>query len=282
MPHGSFKSTCLRLRRQGYSLVEISKHTGRPKTSVYFHIKGTSLPQERLQHWRAEGRKRIIAYNLNRRGKSVQGRTPTPFTSWNPDLVMLVAHYTFDGEVRRTVCAYTNTSSALIERVTTLTRLVYPYPPKTRCRNGVHSISYFNVELASLLQEKRAVLLATIERMGTEHRRAFLRAFFDDEGCVTFHPKRRTRLVRGYQYDEDLRALVRRLLQSFGVETREDRTAQAVVVSGRSNLERFAQEIGFSEGVYMGGTRKNSVLRKRVEKRVLLNAMLHSFQKVTP
>jgi hypothetical protein len=43
----SFRKTCRKLRKQDKTLPEIMEITGRPKTSVYYHIKDISLSKEK-------------------------------------------------------------------------------------------------------------------------------------------------------------------------------------------------------------------------------------------
>ena len=45
----SFKETCINLRREGKTLSEIVALAGRPKTSVYFHIRTIPLSSEKLK-----------------------------------------------------------------------------------------------------------------------------------------------------------------------------------------------------------------------------------------
>ena len=272
----TFKEQCIRLRRQDKSIGEIVKITGRPKSSVYTHIHNIPLSATKLARVQAAAIARIKKYPAARKGKSV--RHFSKFNTWSADEVLLVAHLLFDGEIGR-ACIYNNRSEALIGRVERLMGKWYEYPPK-RWKNqktGVWRISYYNVALAIYLRQKADELLRTISHASLEQKKAFLTAFFDDEGCMDFRPKEKRRQVRGYQKDLKILRIVRTLLLDLGIESRLTMPNE-VVVRGRENLAKFEKEIGFSPGVSVNGNRSNSRWKKHIEKRKLLRMAIESYQ----
>lgn len=273
----SFKEKCIELRNSGLTLSEIATLTRRPKTSVYFHIRNMGLSSEKVQAIRRNAGGRLREISKARKGKSL--RNFLPLTDWTPDHVLLIAHLMFDGEIRRGVCAYNNRSATLIERVERLMKLVYEYGPK-RYENketGVTRIAYFNVELGTHLNIKSQELLESITSAPQEDRRAFLKAFFDDEGCMDFRPAQNKRRVRGYQKDVLVLSLIKDLLSGFDIDSRIE-VPNEVVISGKENLRRFEREIGFSVGVRVNGKRRNSIWKESLEKRVLLKRAIDSFR----
>ncbi len=273
----SFKKRCIELRKDDYTLSEIARITRRAKTSVYEHIRDIPLSAEKLEQIRHASGTRFAELGRARKGKSV--RSFKRISHWTPRSVFLVAHLLFDGEIRRTTCAYNNRSGALIRKVAETMHDVYVFEPK-RYRNpitGVARISYHNVALGAYMQKKSAELLARITVMPRSFKREFLRAFFDDEGCMDFRPGLSRRSVRGYQKNREILELVQALLADFDIRS-EIKKPNEVVIVGREHLRLFQSEIGFSPGVRVNGNRPNSIWRKHLEKRNLLKRALASFK----
>ena len=252
------------------------KETGRPKTSIYEHIKDIPLSHARMEQYRVASGEHIRKFALARKGKSV--RAFRPFRSWSPETVLLVAHLLFDGEIVRTKCVYNNRSEALIERVKMLLNQWYDFEPKRyeNLMTGVHRISYHNVALAIFLHEKSQELLSRILTMPLDFKREFIRAFFDDEGCMDFRLPGHRR-VRGYQKDIRILQIIKVLLADLGIKARIQLPNEVVII-GKENLLRFEQEINFSHGVYINGKRSNSRWKKDLEKRAILRMAIESYQ----
>ncbi|MFC1730947.1 LAGLIDADG family homing endonuclease [candidate division KSB1 bacterium] len=272
----SFKLQCIALRKDDYTLPEIVRMTGRSKTSVYFHIKNIPLSASKQRQIKKNTRERAAHVARSRKGKSV--RSFNTFLNWDTDTVCLVAHLIFDGEIKRCGCAYNNRSNSLISKVERKMKHIYDFSPK-RYKNpdtGVIRISYYNVALADYLKEKSNQLLDVILDLQKEHKREFLKAFFNDEGCIDFKPKKNSRRVRGCQKDIAILEIVKRLLQDFNIDA-QIQLPNEVVISKKENLLRFQEEIGFSSGVKMNGNRSNSVWKKHVEKRDILKKAIDSY-----
>lgn len=272
----SFKKQCINLRSKGHTLLEISNIVGRPKTSVYFHIRDIPLNLNRLLAYRKASGERIRKFSIARQGKSE--RKFTEIVSWTPENVLLLGHLIFDGEILRGKCAYNNRNQSLLLRVESLMGEWYAYPPK-RYKNsttGVTRLIYFNVALSMHLYGKATALMNEISTKDKALKREFLRAFFDDEGCVTFSPAKK-RLVRGYQKDTEVLLLIQKLLADFNIIS-SVRLPNEIVISKKSNLKKFQEEINFSRGVRINGKRSNSVWGKSLEKRLLLDRAIKSFK----
>ena len=274
----SFKHRCIALRKRGFSLNQIVEKTKRSKTSVYFHIRHTPLNNKRRQEIRLARIERCINYSKGVKGKSKFGRHPIPFEIWNPSLVSLVGHILFDGTIKYGGCVYTNRSVSLLDHVTSCMQTVYPFQPKRyESIPGVYKIAFHNVELEALMRDKEIELTENISHMGKELQRAFLRAFFDDEGSVYFTGKRRA--VRGFQYNSKILNLVQLLLRGFGIESVVDTKYNEMTITRQENIRRFEKEINFTKGVCVNGSRSNSVWKQSLEKRELLRRALASYEK---
>jgi hypothetical protein len=271
-----FKSQCIALRKRDFTISEIMKRTGRSKTSVYFHIKNIPLSEEKYKEIRRNSGERGRVAASFRKGKAL--RPHRIFTAWTPKLVSLVAHLMFDGEIRKS-CVYNNRSVSLLEKVRQHMKLLYSYEPieYTNPITGVHRISYHNVTLATFLAQKADELVRVIEELSRECQREFLRAFFDDEGCMDYREKRNLRQIRGYQKNEKILFIVQRLLCNFNIEARR-KGRNEVTIIGQENLRQFQKEINFSSGVCINGNRPNSLWKQSLEKKVLLARALKSYK----
>lgn len=272
----AFKEKCVELRKANYSLIEISKITGRPKTSVYFHIKNIPLNQEKLDLVKSQRIARIVPFSGARKGKSVRGFIKF---EWNKETVNVIAHFMFDGSIYPTGCSYNNRSQVLIEKVRQQMKKIYEFDPKTylNTQTGVIKIAYFNVAMASYIKLKSVELINNIFTLPKNFKREFLSAFFDDEGCIDFREKRNMRRVRGYQKDTHILFIVKKLLQDLGIDS-HIALPNEVVVAGKENLKKFQKEINFSPGIYINGNRSNSIWKKSLEKRVILDQAIKSFK----
>lgn len=278
MVPSSFREHCVALRTQGYTLSEIVSVVRRPKSSVFFHIR--HVPISRRLYHRLKLIKAKAAF-LNRipKGTSRSGIQLQPFTIWAPERVALVAHVMFDGAVSRSGVLYHSRQRVLLERFRNIMRPVYAGNPR-RYENidGTKRLAYHDVALVPYFQRKKSELLASVMKLDTECQRAFLKAFFDDEGSVHFRPRRWKRCVRGTQKNAATLLLIRRVLQRFNIISRIERSSHSVVITGRENLESFAREINFSAGVRMNGRRSNSVWSRNIEKKDILTKALRSYR----
>lgn len=273
----AFAQQCIALRKKDYSIVEIMKATGRAKTSIYTHIKNIPLSDRRVAQYKIASGKRIRKFALARKGKSV--RSFRSFSAWSSDSVLLIAHFLFDGEIARVRCAYNNRSEALIERVEKLMRNWYDFEP-SRYQNpltGVYRISYHNVVLGDYIKKKSVELLRKVRGMSLDLKREFVRAFFDDEGCMDFRPQTNHRRIRGYQKNVRVLGIVRDLLKELGIESHIE-LPNEIIITGKENLIWFEREINFSPGVYINGNRSNSRWKRHIEKRDLLKQAIKSFK----
>ena len=156
---------------------------------------------------------------------------------------------------------------------------LYKFEPVryTNPLTGVKRISYFNVALSIYFKQKANELLKNIETFSKSLKKEMLKAFFDDEGCIDFRKKRNLRRVRGYQKDMKILLLIKKLLANFGIASNIHRPNE-VVITGKENLKRFQKEINFSPGVYINGNRSNSIWKKSLEKRDILDLAIKSFK----
>src|SRR3989344_239387 len=182
----AFKKRCIELRKKDYTLSEIVKATNRPKTSVYYHIQ--QIPLSRHKRQLILESYRHLAFKLSEGRRAENEKCYKRFSEWDLQSVLLIAHLLFDGEIHRGKCRYHSRSLTLIERVRRLVQRFCITRPKIHKnqQTGVVSISYYNASFGRYLEEKSRELLTHIRSMPKELKHEFLKAFFDDEGCMNF------------------------------------------------------------------------------------------------
>ena len=256
--------------------------TGRPKTSVYYHIKDISLSKEKQEKIDEKTTSCLRKYNNEKRGQSQLGRSPKHFNKWTNDRVLLLGHLLFDGEVERHYCRYASSHEVLVNRVINLMQnQVYPYEPKIdkSDKTGVTKVSFYNVELGTYMRKKQQGLLDGVAELSSDNQLKFLTAFFDDEGCVEHREEYNIRRVRGYQDNMDILEIVQKLLSNFDVDaTIRENTCNEIVISHRKDLRAFQEKINFSPGVKLNSDRANSVWNESLEKREILARAIDSYQ----
>jgi len=272
---------CKSLRRKGFSLGDIVKKTGLPKTTVYYHIRDITLSPADKKKIREKGKERARQYiRKHVKGKCRGSITVSRPEGWSNELLLLTAHLIFDGEITNG-CIYGNRNLVLINRVKKLTENIFNLEPSSQkyCEeSGVHEVSYYYVELANYFQKKAVQIQDYIKEASLKEKRIFLRAFFDDEGCMLYDKKQNSRKVRGYQNNKDLLLLIKKLLQDLNIESRlEKGSTWEVVVSKKENLIKFHNKINFSKRVYINPNRKNSLWEKKFQKRDLLDMAINSY-----
>lgn len=268
----------VQMRNNGLTLGEIGVRTGLSKTTIFYHIQSIPKSDFLIQKLRliTLTKQRILAEQ--RRGKSTKTYLFIKPQIWSIEFVNLVAHFLFDGRITRTSCIYYSRNSVLrnmikknMERIMSINDYkIYDSP------GGVKRVCYFNVEVASFIRQKADELLNYILFAPNSHKISFLQAFFDDEGCITFTGKKR--LIRGYQHSLPVLKLIKKLLADFYIDSRIDEKYYELYISKRHNLLKFQKLINFTPEVRVNGGRSNSIWKKSLEKRKILNIALDSYK----
>jgi hypothetical protein len=196
---------------------------------------------------------------------------------WTNELIFLISHFMFDGEIKNHSCVYNNRNKVLIDQVNSLMERVFKLQSHYWLNRitGVSRIYYSHVELAQYVKEKSERLKQYIKNASLSEKKIFLKAFFDDEGSVHFDKK----LVRGYQHNLEILKLVQKMLNDFDIESKIDEKYKEIVISRKPNLIKFRDKINFSKGIYINPDRKNSIWKKKLEKREILDKAINSYQK---
>ena len=263
------------LRKQGFSLNELVKITGIPKTSVHDWVTDIVLSkkaQKRISQKITEN-----ALKLNGVRNYKRRFVPKP-ADWSHQLISTVCHFMFDGDVSSHSCSYSSRNKSQILRMRKLVTDIFLIEPIIKSQSGgVIRISYHYTDLAEYISFKSKELIIYIVNSIEEEQRTFLRAFFDDEGCVTFNKGRKQ--IRGYQHSYKMLKLIQDLLQNFGIKSQINNTKVEITITGKENLVKFQDEINFSPDIYINHLRKNSLWRNKISKSEILKRAIDSYEK---
>lgn len=69
------------------------------------------------------------------------------------------------------------------------------------------------------------------------------------------------------------------MLLDFGIESKIDEKYNEIVISRKENLIKFRDKINVSKGIYINPERKNSIWKRKLEKREILEMVINSYQK---
>jgi len=268
----------VQMRNNGFTLGEIMERTGLSKTTIFYHIQSIPKSDILIQKLRLIilSKQRILSEQ--RRGKSTKTYLFIKPQIWTVEFVNLIAHFLFDGRITRTSCIYYSRNSVLRDMITEkMERIISIKDYKVYdSSGGVKRVCYFHVEVASFIRQKASELLKYIVSAPDSHKISFLQAFFDDEGCITFTDKKR--LIRGYQHSLPILRLIKKLLADFYIESRIDEKYYELYISKRHNLLKFQKLINFTPEVCINGGRSNSIWKKSLEKREILNMAVNSYK----
>lgn len=265
------------LRMRGYSFGEISSVIGIAKSTLHTYLKDIFLNPEQKQGIENRRKEKCNQKPNPRKGKCLFGREIIKPGSWSEDLVHIVSHFMFDGRVDEDGSIYYSKDKYQIKHMQKLLHAMFKANPKVQLRdNGVYGLVFYHVELASYLKKRMKELFAYLDNGAPkEHKREFLKAFFDDEGCIFY--KGGTRRVRGYQKSTLVLKQVVNLLYEFSINSKIDKCTNGVEIPGRKELEKFAKEINFSPEIYINPNRKNGIRKERISKRDILDLALESY-----
>lgn len=268
---------CRVLRMKGFTLGEIVENVNLPKTTIYGHVRNIPLSPELKERIKMISTKRINDYiRRERKGKCMPGRIVLKPKYWSSELIFITSHFMFDGLIRHEGCEYYNRSNCLLQKMKKTAEKLLGLRSKIYKRDfGVKQLRYYYVELSAYIRKKALELLNYIKTASSKEKRIFLKSFFDDEGSIHFDKK----IVRGYQHNLEILKLVQKLLKDLDIKSKIDEKYKEIVISRKSNLIKFRDKINFSKGIFINPNRKNSIWKKKLEKREILDYTISSYEK---
>ncbi len=272
------KAKVIKRRQEGESLKRLVVEFGLPKSTVQGWIANILLSQRARNRIDERARQQGRSIRSNRRLVLPPTIYSTPFS---PDLVRFFAHCLFDGSIRHDQAIYYSSHSTLAQKFAENGQILFGLKPRWgRNKDGVLRVHFFSRNLAEFLLARKEMLFKNIGRMERAHQLEFLKAFFNDEGSVTFRAETGKKAVRGYQKNVKILEIVVSLLHGLGIDSKLESLNHSpeIAIRGRENIKKFAQVINFDAGVSFLATRKNSYYSKPIEKRVVLRQLLASYR----
>ncbi len=273
----AIKKYCLKHRQKGLSLNELVQIFKIPKSTIHDWVSDQPLSNRAMINIRSKiilGQKRGIEIARKISTKVI----PQP-DYWTPGLTSIVAHFLFDGypTSKKDGFVYCGRNLSQIQRMSKLIKNVFGLESHYRKNeNEVIKSTNFSVNLYKYISRKKKELLQILPKAPIEIKLAFLKAFFDDEGCVTFNQK--VKKVRGFQHSKMILRLVQQLLNDFDIINRIDNNYIEITITGRENLVKFQNLINFSPQIYINPKRKNGLWKQKIEKRAILEKALASYK----
>lgn len=269
----SLKAEVIKRRQEGESLKRLVVGFGLPKSTIQGWIVNIRLSKTAQQVIDSRARAQRIKALSNRR----LVLPPRLYTDvFSPDLVRFLAHCLFDGSIRHDQAIYYSSHFALAEKFAIDGQKLFGLRPRWgQNSDKVYRVHFFSKNLAEFLLERKSFLLENIGHMKSAHKLEFLKAFFNDEGSVSYRVETGKRAVRGYQKDVYVLEVVASLLKGFGINSKLESLNHSpeIAIRGQENIEKFARIINFDAGVSFLATRKNSYYKKPVEKRALIQLL---------
>ena len=268
------------MRQQGFSLDDITRHFGLPKTTIYYWIKDVQLSLKAKKRLYNGYIAKLIELNKTKKNFGINSRRliKKKPKKWNVSLIKIVSHFLFDGEINKAGCKYSSYNKSQIIRLKNLIKKEFGLSPLIRTReDGVIRIEYNYRDLGDYMITKANNLSTYISTASKNKKRAFLQSFFDDEGCVCYSKIEKRRRIRGYQHSKKILILIQNLLKEFSIESKIDKRFTEICISRKTNLIKFQKEINFSPGLYINPNRKNSIWKKKLAKRKILELAINSY-----
>lgn len=164
----------------------------------------------------------------------------------------------FDGTLHDYGIAYYNNNDFLIKEVESDIKKVYNLESKIKRKNKLFTLRCHSKQVTEDLL-KYTPSFSTSE--GTDARipncvmkgnslikKTFLRAFWDDEGCIIFNPDKQIRELIAYTSNKQVMEQLKDLHKDFSIEFNTPRSNE-LRISRLRNIKIFADKINFSQNV---------------------------------
>jgi len=278
-PYSSItKDCCLKQRQKGLSLNELVQIFQIPKTTIHDWV--SNYPLSVSAKANIQSRIRIGQQKGVENARKLSTKIIPQPDYWTPELVLIVAHFLFDGysTTKKDGFVYCSRNLSQIKRMNKLIKKVFNIEPHCKTdKNGVTKSFYFSVLFYRYIYKKKQELLRILPKSSLKLKKAFLKAFYDDEGCITFN--KNIKKVRGYQYSKQILKLVEQLLCDFDIDSQINKNCTEVTITGKENLIRFKNLINFSPQIYINHNRKNGIWKYKIDKKTILEKALKSYRR---
>jgi len=204
-----------------------------------------------------------------------------------PQKVRIIAHCIFDGWLYSINCKYAigycNKNTSLMNKfVSDINELygIFKKPRKRIRKSTTYEVEFFSKKMYNDIRvyiSNDKSLTQSFFRILKRKKyliKLFLRAFWDDEGTVSYCGS--TRKLRGRCSNKLLRKQLLMLHKILGIVIKEDYDNLGLIICNYENLRIFNQKIGFSKNVFVCKSNKIGPWFG-YEKRKVLNNALNSY-----
>jgi|GEM_PF-5247118 len=273
------KKGVIERRRQGVSLQGLVTEFNIPKSTIQGWVSRVRMPPELRE-------KMLLRASKNRQVALSRRRIKLPNSIleqlYSLEFIRFFAHCLFDGSVFRDQVVYYSSHLKLAQQFANDGQKLFGLVPHWyKTKFHIYRVHFYSKNLVDHLNKSKSSFLEGILKQELDCQIVFLKAFFDDEGSVTYRPKTSKRSVRGYQKDVGILRLISLMLGHLGIDSVLENVNRypEIAIRGRVNIENFARLINFSHGVSFLATRKNSYYSRPIEKQKVLQALLASYVK---
>ena len=275
----SIKKRCLKMRRKGRSYAEIATTLQLSKATVHKYTEHIALSKQSKKRLQAKVQAAQLTFVQN----YAQSKTLSKKPRWGITLARLIAHCIFDGSVTPHKVNYTNTSKVLIDQFIEDMESCYAISPTSiDITPGTfapkYTVTYCSTKLCRNLlnwvpsrsmNSTKAVspvnLFSSSPRVISE----FLRAFWEDEGCITIGGE-----LLGRIKNKELSTQLVALHQLLGIDatlyTCSDGAYTVRIKRNKQNIRAF-RSVAFKDALIVRG------LNKGMLKRDLFNKLFSNY-----
>jgi DNA-binding phage protein len=197
--------------------------------------------------------RKITGHSINFIKDCIKGKVQFPiypkplkkgFDKITKEKVRIYAHSIFDGYVSKNnsyVISYINKNQELLSEFENDMGFVYGLKPtRSKVGSGVTQLIYSSKLMhLDILNFDKTIIITN-----DEYKKIYLKAFFDDEGCVHFNLKKGMFSVSGSQKCEEELLFIKSLLEDLGIQSR---ISEPTITIGRNkSILRYSKLIGFT------------------------------------
>jgi hypothetical protein len=199
--------------------------------------------------------RKITGHSVNTIKKYIKGKVKFPiyprplkegFEKITKEKVRIYAHSIFDGHVSHSkgnsyIVGYTNKNSELLKEFEKDVQFVYGLKPTiSKVKRGATLIVYSSkLMYLDILNFDKSLI-----KTNDEYKKIYLKAFFDDEGCVGFNPKRGKFFISGSQKKREELLFIKSLLDGLDIQSKLYK--RTVEITLNKDIFRYSKLIGFT------------------------------------
>ncbi|MDP7180358.1 MAG: LAGLIDADG family homing endonuclease [Candidatus Woesearchaeota archaeon] len=199
--------------------------------------------------------RKLTGHSINFIKRCIKGKVQFPiyprplkeeFDKVTKEKVRIYAHSIFDGHVSHSkgnsyIVGYTNKCPELLREFGNDVEYVYgikkgEYLLKSGVTNLIYSSKLMYLDILNFNK--------SIVKEDPEYKKVYLRAFFDDEGCVIFNPSKGKFFINGKQHNQKEILFIKSLLDDFGIGSKVYKFVIEITLN--KSIIEYSKLIGFT------------------------------------